>query len=56
MLYFIGIGLSDEKDITKWNNRRREHPNEDIFLEGADLTNLHLNSIEIDFLTKDRLH
>ena len=36
--YKILKGCSDDKDITNWNNWRKEHPNENIWLQNQDFT------------------
>lgn len=36
---------SDAKNITEWNQWRKKHPDEEIWLEGADLTGIRLDGI-----------
>lgn len=39
---------SDKKDMTEWNEWRKENPNEDILLEGADLKRCWLRDVRLD--------
>ncbi len=41
---------SDRKDMTEWNDWRKEHPTEDVLLEGADLSRHHLKGIKLQLI------
>lgn len=38
---------SQNRDITEWNNWRRENPNEEIWLQGATLLSAHLEQADL---------
>jgi len=38
---------SDRKDITEWNQWRITHPDLDVLLEGADLSDMHLTGVNL---------
>jgi len=42
--YDMLIRCSDKKDMTEWNQRRKENPGEEIWLQGAPLNGLHLGN------------
>ena len=39
---------SDKKDMTEWNEWRKEHLTEDVLLEGADLLQAHLKCARLE--------
>jgi len=39
---------SDKKDMTEWNEWRKENPDKDVFLEGADLQGAHLEGANLE--------
>lgn len=40
---------SEKKDMTEWNNWRKEHYKEEIWLEGTDLMRAHLEGADLHF-------
>lgn len=38
---------SDKEDMTEWNNWRQENPEEEVFLEGANLISAHLEGANL---------
>lgn len=45
--YKILKSCSEKKDISEWNLFRKEHPDEEIWLEGANLSEAHLEDAEL---------
>ncbi|NIP27343.1 MAG: hypothetical protein GWN67_14020 [Phycisphaerae bacterium] len=41
------LRCSEKKDITEWNQWRKEHPDEEIWLQGANLRNTHLENANL---------
>jgi len=46
--YDMLICCSDKKDISKWNEWREKHPDEEILLENADLENAKLDYAHLE--------
>ncbi|MHC4678597.1 MAG: pentapeptide repeat-containing protein [Planctomycetota bacterium] len=45
---------SDKKDMTEWNKWRKQHPNKEIFLEGANFQRLFMYDVRLDEDTPNR--
>jgi uncharacterized protein YjbI with pentapeptide repeats len=45
--YHMLLHCSEQKDITKWNQWRGEHEDEEILLEGAELKHAHLEEADL---------
>ena len=41
------LKCSEERDMTEWNNWRKENPKEEIWLEEAHLNELHLEGVDL---------
>ena len=39
---------SDDRDITEWRQYRKDHPDEEILLEGADLSGAYLKGVDLE--------
>ena len=45
--YKLLLSCSEKKDITAWNKYRKEHPDEEIWLQGADLRKFKLQDAHL---------